>query len=69
MKQVRRAADEIRARFDHIDVLINNAGGMFDTFHRSSEGIEAAYAVNHLAAFLFTLSLHSSLMKAVDHVW
>jgi NAD(P)-dependent dehydrogenase (short-subunit alcohol dehydrogenase family) len=64
MEQVRNAADEIRARFERVDLLVNNAGGMFDTLHRSREGIEQAYAVNHLAVFLLTLSLHSSLMKA-----
>ena len=64
MKQVCRACDEIRTRFDHVDVLINNAAGMFDTYHESSEGIEDAYAVNHLAVFLLTLSLHPSLKKA-----
>ncbi len=64
MKDVRRAADDIRARFDRVDVLISNAGTMFGTFRASSEGIEATYAVNHLAPFLLTQSLHSSLMKA-----
>jgi retinol dehydrogenase 14 len=64
MKQVRRASDEIRTRFDRVDVLISNAGTMFDTFRASSEGIEATYAVNHLAPFLLTQSLHSSLMRA-----
>ena len=64
MKQVRRAADEIRARFDRVDVLVSNAGGMFDTFRESSEGIERTYAINHLAVFLLTLSLHSSLMNS-----
>ena len=64
MQQVCRACDEIRTRFDHVDVLINNAAGLFDTYHESSEGIEDAYAVNHLAVFLLTLALHSSLQKA-----
>ena len=64
MKQVCRACDEIRTRFDHVDILINNAAGLFDTYHESSEGIEDAYAVNHLAVFLLTLSLHPSLKKA-----
>lgn len=64
MKDVWRAADEISTRFDRVDVLINNAGGMFDTHHQSRDGIEDTYAVNHLAVFLLTLSLHSSLLKA-----
>ena len=64
MKQVRRAAEDIAARFERVDVLVCNAGGMFDSFHESSEGIEHAYAVNHLSVFLLTLSLHASLKKA-----
>jgi retinol dehydrogenase 12 len=64
MSEVAKAAEEIRTRFDHVDVLINNAAGMFDTFHESSEGIEDAYAVNHLAVFLLTLELRASLKKA-----
>ncbi len=64
MSEVGRAADEIGRRFDRVDVLVNNAAGMFDTYHESSEGIEDAYAVNHLAVFLLTLSLHQSLLRA-----
>jgi NAD(P)-dependent dehydrogenase (short-subunit alcohol dehydrogenase family) len=64
MKEVRRAAEEIGHRFDRVDVLVNNAAGMFDTLRESSEGIEDTYAVNHLAAFLLTLSLHTSLTMA-----
>jgi NAD(P)-dependent dehydrogenase (short-subunit alcohol dehydrogenase family) len=66
MKQVRRAAGEIGARFDRVDVLVSNAGGMFDTLHQSSEGIEDTYAVNHLAPFLLTQSLHPSLMRSLQ---
>lgn len=66
MRQVRRAADEIGARFDRVDVLVCNAGAMFDTHHQSSEGIEHAYAINHLAVALLTLALHSSLKRSRD---
>jgi NAD(P)-dependent dehydrogenase (short-subunit alcohol dehydrogenase family) len=64
MKQVARAADEIGARFDRVDVLVSNAAAMFDSLHESGEGIEHTYAANHLAAFLLTLSLHEHLRKA-----
>lgn len=64
MAEVRRAAEEIERRFDRVDVLVNNAAGMFDTYHESSEGIEHTYAGNHLAVFLLTLSLRESLKRA-----
>ena len=50
MKQVCRVCDEIGTRFGHIDVLINNAAAMFDTYHESSKGIEAAYCGRCLAS-------------------
>jgi NAD(P)-dependent dehydrogenase (short-subunit alcohol dehydrogenase family) len=37
---------------------------LFDSCYESSEGIEYAYALNHLAGFLLTLSLYPSLKRA-----
>jgi NAD(P)-dependent dehydrogenase (short-subunit alcohol dehydrogenase family) len=51
---VRRAADEVRAAFGAVHVLVNNAGVY--TFRREEtvDGIEMQWAVNHLAPFLLT---------------
>jgi NAD(P)-dependent dehydrogenase (short-subunit alcohol dehydrogenase family) len=51
---VRQLADQVRARCDRLDVLVNNAGGMFLTRRESVDGIEMTLALNHLSYFLLT---------------
>lgn len=55
--EVRRLAAELMDRSPHIDVLINNAGAMFGTRRLTVDGIEATWALNHLAPFLLTTLL------------
>lgn len=52
--EVRRVADEIGKRCDRLDVLLNNAGGMFLSRAESVDGIEMTLALNHLSYFLLT---------------
>ena len=54
MSGVRALADEILGRYDHIDVLANNAGALFASRKQTSEGFEWTFALNHLAPFLLT---------------
>jgi retinol dehydrogenase-12 len=51
---VRRLADRVRERCDRLDVLVNNAGGMFLDRRESVDGIELTLALNHLSYFLLT---------------
>jgi retinol dehydrogenase-14 len=51
---VRRLAAEVQTAFDHIDVLVNNAGSVFSKRELTVDGIEKTFAVNHLAPFLLT---------------
>ena len=37
-----------------IDVLVNNAGGYWNTRHVTADGLERTFALNHLAPFLLT---------------
>lgn len=52
--QVRRAADEFKAKFDRLDILINNAAIIPAQRELTSDGIETQFAVNHLSYFLLT---------------
>jgi NAD(P)-dependent dehydrogenase (short-subunit alcohol dehydrogenase family) len=51
---IRTLATDLHDQFDHIDVLINNAGGTFSKRELNAEGLETTFATNHLAAFLLT---------------
>lgn len=54
---VRRVAREYRERYGRLDVLINNAAGVFHHRQLTADGIEATFALDHLAYFLLTTEL------------
>jgi retinol dehydrogenase 12 len=60
---IRTLAAEVHARFQHLDVLINNAGATFATRELTVDGIERTFAINHLAPFLLT-NLLLDLLRA-----
>ena len=63
-RQVREVAAAFLARFDRVDVLINNAGiAGWGTRLATEDGLESTFAVNHLAPFLLT-SLLLDRLKA-----
>lgn len=62
--QVRALAEQVRARCPQIDVLINNAGGVFGTRQETADGLEMTFAVNHLAYFLLTNLLLDNVKAA-----
>ncbi len=61
MSGVRALAEEASARYEHIDVLANNAGALFASRKVTSEGFEQTFALNHLAPFLLTNLLRERL--------
>lgn len=65
MAEVKRMAAEIAKLTDHVDVLVNNAGGVRDAIYTTGEGLEATFAANHLAPFLLTRELLPLLERAV----
>lgn len=65
-KSIREGAEAIRKNWDHLDVLVNNAGTWFSKRSLTEDGVETQFAVNHLAYFLFTHELLPLLRKAPE---
>jgi NAD(P)-dependent dehydrogenase (short-subunit alcohol dehydrogenase family) len=61
MADVRALAGAVRERYEHIDVLANNAGALFASRKETSEGFEQTFALNHLAPFLLANLLRDRL--------
>jgi NAD(P)-dependent dehydrogenase (short-subunit alcohol dehydrogenase family) len=59
--QVRQLAEQFRERHPHLDVLINNAGGIWFDRQLTADGLERTFALNHLAYFLLTQLLLDTL--------
>jgi NAD(P)-dependent dehydrogenase (short-subunit alcohol dehydrogenase family) len=64
LSQVRALADKIRSEYPRIDVLANNAGGMFTKVHETADGHEITFQVNYLAPFLLTTQLMEVLLDS-----
>jgi retinol dehydrogenase-12 len=57
----RRVGEAIAAEEPRIDVLINNAGAVFNQRRLSPDGLELTFALNHMAYFVFTEALLTTL--------
>lgn len=64
LAQVRRLAAELRGAYPRIDVLANNAGGVFPRRARTVDGFPLTMQVNHLAPFLLTHELLDVLVAS-----
>jgi NAD(P)-dependent dehydrogenase (short-subunit alcohol dehydrogenase family) len=53
LSEMKRVAGEL-AREPRIDVLINNAGALFNKRQETVDGLEMTFALNHMAYFLIT---------------
>jgi NAD(P)-dependent dehydrogenase (short-subunit alcohol dehydrogenase family) len=63
-RSIRLLAEEFKKKYDHLDVLVNNAGLAFTKFQTSEDNIEMTLAVNHFGYFLLTNLLLDSLKAA-----
>ncbi len=57
-------AARIASTFGRIDVLVNNAGAVFDTERRSADDVELTFATNVLGGFVLTRALLPLLRRA-----
>lgn len=66
LHEVRALGDDLHRDFPAIDVLINNAAGIFSERRLTGDGFERTFAINHLAPFLLT-NLVIDLLKAASN--
>src|SRR3954470_22129803 len=64
LESVRHAADALRARYDRIDLLVNNAGVMMTPKSITKDGFELQFGTNHLGHFALTGRLLDRLLAA-----
>jgi NAD(P)-dependent dehydrogenase (short-subunit alcohol dehydrogenase family) len=54
LSEMKRVAGEIRTSEPRIDVLIDNAGALFNRRTVTADGLEKTFALNHMAYFVIT---------------
>jgi NAD(P)-dependent dehydrogenase (short-subunit alcohol dehydrogenase family) len=64
MDSIRRFTKEFKKKYDRLDVLINNAGALFNKREVTPEGFERTLAVNYLGPFLLVHELLDLLKKS-----
>ncbi|WP_236791747.1 SDR family NAD(P)-dependent oxidoreductase [Amycolatopsis sp. GM8] len=64
LDEVRALAAELNSAYPRIDVLANNAGGIFARAGKTVDGFEQTFQINHLAPFLLTRLLLDTLIAS-----
>jgi NAD(P)-dependent dehydrogenase (short-subunit alcohol dehydrogenase family) len=62
LDDVRKLAADLDNAYPRIDVLVNNAGGIFGDRTKTVDGFEKTFQINHLAPFLLTDLLMDKLL-------
>ena len=63
-EEIRQLAENFKARYQRLDVLINNAGALMLSRQQTVDGIEMTFALNHLNYFLLTNLLLDTLKSS-----
>ena len=64
IESVRQCADTFKKQHNHLDVLVNNAGVIVDTYKETKQGFEWQIGVNHIGHFYLTHCLMENLLAA-----
>ena len=64
IESVRQCADTFKKQYNHLDVLVNNAGVIVDTYKETKQGFEWQIGVNHIGHFYLTHCLMENLLAA-----
>lgn len=68
LSSVRKAAEEMHAKYNKIDALINNAGVMQTPDQKTADGFEMQLGTNHLGHFLWSGLLFDLVEAAAGRV-
>lgn len=63
---MRYTADTVLSRYNRLDVLVNNAGAIYDRRQLSADGYEMTFALNHLSYFVLTKRLLPLFMATAE---
>lgn len=67
LRSVKNMAEQFKQKYDHLDVLINNAGAVLDdSWRETKEGIEQTMSLNVIAPFLLNQLLLPWIEKSSD---
>jgi NAD(P)-dependent dehydrogenase (short-subunit alcohol dehydrogenase family) len=66
LESVRKFAEQFKAKYDRLDVLLNNAGIMMVPYGVTEDGFERQFGTNHLGHFALTGLLIDLLQKTPD---
>lgn len=64
LAEMKRVTAEIAAAEPRIDVLMNNAGAIFNDRRITEDGLEMTFATNHVSYFVLTQGLRERLIAA-----
>ena len=54
---IRAFVSTVKSKYDHIDIMVNNAGFISLDRQETKEGLERQFGINHIGHFLLTTSL------------
>ncbi len=63
LDSVRQFAESFQAKYEQLDLLINNAGIMIPPFGTTEQGFESQFGINHLGHFALTAQLNDLLVQ------
>ncbi len=61
LSEMKRVGEAIAGSETRIDVLMNNAGAIFDRRYETEDGLERTFALNHMSYFVITQLLRQRL--------
>jgi NAD(P)-dependent dehydrogenase (short-subunit alcohol dehydrogenase family) len=66
LKSVKEFSEKFKGQFDHLDLLINNAGVMIPPYSKTADGFELQFGTNHLGHFALTALLIDLIKNTAD---